>query len=126
MADELVPAIVRDGFSIRVEGTASYSLVLSGNADMEMLSVLGSFLAELHKKLRARRVASVRVDFRDLYFMNSSCFKSFIVWIASIKKLDVPDSYLVRFVTNPAFRWQARNIEAMQEFAPHVVVIEKT
>ena len=124
MDTELIPAVVREGFSIRIEGEGPYSVVLSGNADMESLPVLGPFLTELHSKLQSRRVAVVTVDLRDLYFMNSSCLKSFIIWIAGIKKLGPGDSYQVRFLTNPAFKWQDRNIEALQEFAPAIVVLE--
>jgi hypothetical protein len=123
MGNEMLDPVVREGFSIRVEGKGPYSLVVSGNADMEMLPALSPFLVEFHDRLRLKQPATVTVDFRDLYFMNSSCFKAFIVWISNIKKLDSSERYSVRFVTNAAFSWQVRNIEAIQEFAPDIVIV---
>ena len=59
------------------------------------------------------------VDLRELYFMNSSCFKALLIWIAAIKKLIPVNAYGVKFLTNPKQTWQRRNLRAMQEFAPN-------
>ena len=68
----------------------------------------------------------VEVDIRELYFMNSSCFKAFVTWIAEIAKLDAARRYQVRFLANSRLHWQRRNLAAMQSYAANVVVLDVT
>jgi hypothetical protein len=124
MTDLDLRAIQREGFSIELEREGSPSLKLSGTADMEMLPELGPLLTELHAELCLGEVREVTVDFRGLGFMNSSCFKCFITWIASIAKLEPERRYRVRFLTNPKFPWQRRSLEAIRAFAPALVRVE--
>lgn len=115
------PAVVREGFTLAVDHQKSIYLRLSGNADMEMVPVLGPYVQRLHNEILRVGAREVMVDLRELYFMNSSCFKALLMWIASIKKLIPDDAYNVQFLTNPKQTWQKRNLRAMQEFAPSIV-----
>ena len=124
MKDIDLRAIQREGFSIELEREGSLSLRVSGTADMEMLPELGPLLTELHSDLCLGEAREVTVDFRGLGFMNSSCFKCFITWIASIAKLEPERRYRVRFLTNPKLPWQRRSLEAMRAFAPALVRVE--
>jgi hypothetical protein len=99
-------------------------LKVSGTADIEMLPELGPLLTDLHSGLCRANAREVTVDFRGLGFMNSSCFKCFITWIASIAKLEPERRYRVRFLTNPKLPWQRRSLEAMRAFAPALVRVE--
>lgn len=123
MGEIIVPAIVRDGFALTVEHRGGVRLKLSGNADLEMLPVLGPFLLQLHDQVIHEGERQVTVDLRELYFMNSSCFKALIMWIASVSKLDSRAMYTVQFVSNPKLHWQRRNLDAMQAFAPSLVEV---
>jgi hypothetical protein len=95
-----LPAIVREGFSISVDTQDRIRLKLVGNADIEMLPVLGPYLREVHESVLRARAGSVEINVRELYFMNSSCFKVFITWIAAIGKLDPTQRYQLRFLAN--------------------------
>jgi hypothetical protein len=64
----------------------------------------------------------VRCDFRRLGFMNSSCFKSFVVWIDTVK--NAPIAYKISFLTDPNLHWQRRSLEALRRLAVNVVSIE--
>lgn len=121
-----LPAIVREGFSITVEAQERPRLKLVGNADMEMLPVLGPYLRNLHESVLTGGAPMVEVDIRELYFMNSSCFKAFVTWIAEIAKLDPAQRYQVRFLANSRLHWQRRNLAAMQSYAANVVVLDVT
>jgi hypothetical protein len=68
-------------------------------------------------------LAQVSCDFKQLAFMNSSCFKSFVVWIDRVKNL--PQPYQIRFVTEPSMQWQRRSLEALRRLATSVVIVEE-
>ena len=125
MSDLALPSVLMEGFSIAVEsGAPSVRLKVTGNADMEVCPVLGPFLLQLHTELCRVRASDVVVDWRELYFMNSSCLKGFITWVASITKLDCSDRYRVVFVSNPSLHWQRRSLEAIRAFAADVMEIQ--
>jgi hypothetical protein len=124
MKDIELPAVHREGFSIVLERGDPLLLKVTGTADMDMLPVLGPFLRDLHTALCRAQAAEISVDFRDLGFMNSSCFKCFITWIASIAGLDPARRYRTCFFSNPKLHWQRRSLEAMRAFAPALVRVE--
>ena len=119
-----IPVVRGDGFTLALHDGESMSLQVSGNADLEMLPQLGPFLKQVHSELCRARADFITVDLRELYFMNSSCLKSFITWVVSVSKLDTNSRYRIRFLSNSNLRWQQRSLESMQAFAPGLVDIE--
>jgi hypothetical protein len=67
-------------------------------------------------------VSEVTCDFRTLSFMNSSCFKAFVVWIDTVKNAKL--SYRIRFRTAPNMHWQRRSLEALRRLAVDVVSLD--
>jgi hypothetical protein len=124
MEDVVLPAIVREGCTIAVERGDPIRLKLSGNADMDIVQLLGPYLRQLHEHLCGADARLVVVDLRDLYFLNSSCFKAIITWIGSINSLGESQRYQVQFVTNPRLSWQKRNLQSILDFAPTIVVVK--
>jgi hypothetical protein len=125
MDDFAVPAIVREGFTIAVKSGDGFWVTLSGNADMEMVPLLGPYLSQVHEYLCRVGARSVVVDIRNLYFLNSSCFKAIINWIAAIDRLDPSQKYDVKFVTNSRLNWQRRNLRSILDFAPTIVAVQE-
>lgn len=120
-----IAPIVRDGFSIlAAERPDAIHVTFSGTGDMEATPVLGTYLKELHAEAVRLRVSEVAFDLNDLDFLNSSCFKAFVWWISIVGDMDDPDRYRVRFLSNPSLHWQRRSLEALENFAPEVVVVE--
>ncbi len=95
----------------------------SGNADMAAVEALSGFLSQLHEEATARSVGEVRFDFRDLHFMNSSCFKAFVTWIDRVSRAG-EQGYCIRFLTNPRWHWQRRSLDALRCLSPNVVRVE--
>jgi hypothetical protein len=115
----------------RTEFTASASLEggriqvrFVGNADMRSKDQLDQFLNQLHLEAMRCRAPEVVVDFQELEFMNSSCFKSFITWITSVQDLGPSGQYNIRFLSRPTLLWQKRSLHAMRCFAPDLLTIE--
>jgi hypothetical protein len=123
LATELQP-LVHTGFKLtpRLE---DYILIVdfSGNGDMSAVDPLGRYLKQVHQEAVSRKVTEVRFDFRDLYFMNSSCFKAFVTWIDQAARADMRP-YCICFLTNPRLHWQRRSLQALHCLSPSVVRVE--
>lgn len=100
------------------------SIVFSGSGDMKAIDLLAQYLKQVHERAMTEDIAEVRCDFHQLAFMNSSCFKSFVVWIDTVKSAGAP--YKIGFVTNPTLHWQRRSLEALRRLAVDIVSIEST
>lgn len=101
------------------------TLTLRGSAEMAVVDGLGPLLMRIHAQALALKVERVRVNLEQLQFMNSSCFKWFVSWLAQLQDLPDPKPYTVQFVSNPRFRWQRASLRALGCLAPDVVVAEE-
>jgi hypothetical protein len=111
---ELTAELASEGIDVRFVGTA----------DMHAIEPLDLYLASVHSVATERRVKRVRVDFRKLEFMNSSCFKSFVSWIGNVQDLAPSTRYQIEFQSNSQMHWQRRSLNALRCFAMDVVAIE--
>jgi hypothetical protein len=96
---------------------------LSGTADLRVTDSIEAILTRVHQKALELAVSEVQMDFRDLEFMNSSCFKSFVSWIGEVSDLTA-GQYRIRFLSNPSILWQRRSLHALSCFAAELVTIE--
>jgi len=97
-------------------------LRFSGSGDMNAISPLSTFLKQVHEEAVRLSVSEVSCDLKQLVIMNSSCFKSFVVWIDTVKNAE--HGYKIRFLTDPNLHWQRRSLEALRRLAANVVTIE--
>ena len=97
-------------------------LRFSGSGDMTAISALSQYLKQVHEEALRLSVSEVSCDLQQLVFMNSSCFKSFVVWIDTVKNTD--HGYRIRFLTDPNLHWQRRSLEALRRLAANLVTIE--
>lgn len=102
------------------DGLLAVSFV--GTGDVAAIEPLGAYLKRAHAEATRLGVSEVACDFRQLSFMNSSCFKAFVVWIDTVKNMERP--YRIRFLTDPAMHWQRRSLEALRRLAMNVVTLE--
>jgi hypothetical protein len=105
------------------EGTA-ITVTFKGNADIRAKDPLEAFLVKLHGEAQRLGAKSVAVDFRELQFMNSSCFKSFVSWIGGVQELPADRQYNIRFLSNAEMLWQRRSLHALRCFAVDLISIE--
>ena len=91
----------------------------SGTGDMNAIALLSEYLKQVHLEALRLNVVEVSCDLQKLVFMNSSCFKSFVVWIDTVKNAPAP--YQIRFLTDPRLHWQRRSLEALRRLAVNVV-----
>jgi anti-anti-sigma factor len=119
-----VLTITRDDFAVAAhcEGrviTAS----LKGNADHAAVELVEVLLDRIHTDARTLDVNQVVIDLRQLEFMNSSCFRHFIGWIATIQELDQGRRYDVKFLSKPSYHWQRRSLQSLRSFAVDLISV---
>jgi hypothetical protein len=101
---------------------AKVNITFSGTGDGAAIELLGGYLKQVHAEAERLNVNEVRCDFRKLSFMNSSCFKAFVMWIDTVK--NSARTYQIRFLTDPQMHWQRRSLEALRRLATSVVSVE--
>lgn len=100
------------------------SLSFAGSADSRSQSAVEAMLGCVHSEALRLGVREVAVDFRDCDFVNSSCFKAFVVWLEQIQELEADAQYHLRFYSDETKAWQRRSLQALSCFAIELVHIE--
>lgn len=108
----LVPSLQSDVIGVRFAGTG----------DLDAIETLSSYLPRVHEQAVTHQVREVQFDFRELEFMNSSCFKAFVTFIDTAKTLGT--AYRICFMTTTKHYWQRRSLEALRRLAMGLVVIQ--
>jgi hypothetical protein len=98
-------------------------LRVTGNGDMAAAEPLDRYLKLVHKEALRVRVKEVAVNLCELYFMNSSCLKSFVTWIDTLSTV-VDRRYKIRLIGSPKLVWQRRTLDVLQRLGPSVVNLE--
>jgi hypothetical protein len=98
------------------------TITFAGTGDVAAIELLSDYLKRVHAEAERLALSEVTCDFRQLSFMNSSCFKSFVVWIDTVKS--AAHGYRIRFLTDPGMHWQRRSLEALRRLATGVVSVE--
>lgn len=96
----------------------------SGTADLEARADLERYMNKLHDEAVRLTASKVVIDLRELEFMNSSCFKIFVSWLAKVRDLTPAQQYRIDLLSNPSLLWQRRSLAALSCFAVDLVKIE--
>lgn len=103
---------------------AGITVRFSGTADLSAREQLESLLLRLHAEAQRLGVSEVAVDFRQLEFMNSSCFKGLVGWLTGVQDLEADKQYRIRLLSKPELLWQRRSLHALRCFAVDLISIE--
>jgi hypothetical protein len=121
-----LPTLTGSGLMIADAALAESSIAVTftGTADTETRADLDRFVKQLHGEALRLRVSTVVIDFRDLEFMNSSCLKILVSWLAQLRDLPSDQQYRIKIRSNPNLLWQRRSLAALSCFAVDLVTIE--
>ena len=97
---------------------------MNGNADSLVRDVLERFLRELHNEACRVGISEVKLDIRELYFLNSSCMKLLVTWFTSLRELDSAKQYRVVVHSSPKLHWQRRSFDALRYIADGLVTVQ--
>jgi hypothetical protein len=126
MAEEVVTVGGADFKGRATKEGTTFQLSLKGNADYAALDALESLLNRSHSEAIRFGIKEVVIDLRELEFMNSSCFKCFLSWIAEIQELDEESRYKVVFQSSSKMHWQKRSLHSLRCFAVELISINET
>src|SRR5690348_3313437 len=113
-----IPEVVQQGFAFRATlDDAGLTFLLTGSADARATSELAGFVRHMHTEARRLGVSEVIVDLHGCRFMNSSCFKAFLGWLAAIGDQPPEGRYRLRFSWDDDSYWQRRGLQALKAYA---------
>ncbi len=107
------------------DGT-KFNVVLKGNADYAALDALQMLFNRAHAEAVRLGAKQIAVDLRELEFMNSSCFKCLLTWIAEIQELDIERRYKVEFLSSSQLQWQKRSLSSLRYFAADLISVTES
>lgn len=110
--------------TLTAAGGADLLLTLKGNAEHDAREQLPGVLAKLDETAMSKQSKQVEVDFRQVEFMNSSCFKEFVAWLSRIKTRNDAGQYHVLLHSSAQIRWQRASMHALSCFASDVVEVK--
>ena len=128
MSLEGVPPIKVEGLTIqaRPHGATAAVLELAGTLALrDPTPLLAPFFERLHAVMIATERRQLTVDMRELRFMNSSSFKSFVRWIKINDALPADRRYAIHFLLSATHHWQEVSIHAMRCFSMEAISVEK-
>ena len=124
MSDPALPELrCRDLVGTTAQESGDLIVRLVGTADSRFTDDLSRFVVSAQQVALATAPSRVVIDFRELEFMNSSCFKSFVNWLQNLLELEPERQYRIRFLQDPDKHWQARSLKALSCFAADLVEI---
>jgi hypothetical protein len=107
------------------EESSQLAVRLGGHADLpEAVEALSALWMRVHSRALDLKAPVVTVDLRPLEFMNSSCFRTFVVWLSHLSQSRDDERYRVRFLADATRYWQRRGLRALSAFARDVVTVE--
>jgi hypothetical protein len=109
-------------FSVTHETTGDRVVVrLNGNADSKVAKAFERYLERLHDLAVGAKLRVVVLDFRELYFLTSSCIKCLTDFIRRDMATEPASQYRIRLLTTPALRWQEKSFDVLCQLAPLLV-----
>ena len=127
MSDPLFPPLRVAELTVDVDYFARQSVItvrFAGNADLKATDAVRQLIGQVHPEAQRLAVTSVRVDFRELEFMNSSCLKAFVIWLQALQEDESGHRYRIVFQADAARYWQERSLSALSCLAPEWVDVE--
>jgi serine/threonine protein kinase len=117
--------IAIDGLTVEASHAGDeITVTLRGNAEMTAASKVSACLDRLHAEAVRTGAERMTFDFRELYFMTSSCLKCFANLLAADAELEASQRYLIRFLANRNLHWQRRSLEALYCVSTELVRVE--
>lgn len=115
--------MTREGHSI-VPKFEDRKLVLkmAGTFDMTSATALQIYLDQVQAEVRRRQTLELVVDVSEVYYLGSSCIKSFVTLTVGLSGGTA--GMLLRIITNPRLDWQERAFSVLARIAPGRVSVE--
>ena len=116
--------IKTENYSLEADGpTPQLRVRLKGTFDMTANPDLSLFLVSIEGEIKRQAAREITIDVSEVYYLGSSCIKSFVALIEALKKLDFHPQ--TRVLVSPRLDWHERTFSILARLAPASVTIEK-
>ena len=90
--------------SLQVDGNV---VTIHGEIDQVSPKLfLAPFFEEIHLAAEQENLHEVKVDIRELHFLNSAAVKEFIAWVFKRNRMPPDKKYVLNFVYDSSILWQ--------------------
>jgi anti-anti-sigma regulatory factor len=110
----------------QLEATASdgrLQIRLKGTFDMTATPDLSLFLVSLETEIQRLGVRELVIDVVEVYYLGSSCIKSFVALVEALKKVEGRPRAQV--LVNPRLDWHERTFSILARLSPSQVTLER-
>ncbi|MCG8571950.1 MAG: hypothetical protein MJB14_17585 [Spirochaetes bacterium] len=99
MQNKTIDNFIGEKFFIEVkENINSMNLVFNGELDMQdPETILSPFFHQVHEKMMKESFPRVNMDFKKLYYLNSSGIKTIIKWVHKVSRVEDKQRYQFDF-----------------------------
>lgn len=116
--------VTADSYSLEATEVATQvGIRLKGTFDMTATPDLSLFLVSIESEVKRLQFRDVVIDVVEVYYLGSSCIKSFVALIEGMKKFDFHPR--TRVLINPRLDWHERTFSILARLAPALVSLEK-
>jgi hypothetical protein len=107
--------------SLQVDGNV---VTIRGEIDQASpKTFLAPFFDEIHTLAEKENLHDVKVDIRNLLFLNSSAVKELIAWVLKRNRLPVGKKYVLEFIYDSSILWQRVTMPTLSQLDPDFVVL---
>ena len=111
MAELKVKSVKNSGIEIYTEGITIY---FSGSINHPHPGeFLEPFIQEVHKEIIANKIKGIKVDIKDLKFLNSAGIREFVDWVMQLNKLPDEKKYKIQFICSSRYKWQESSMSTL-------------
>jgi hypothetical protein len=107
--------------SLQVDGNV---VTIGGEIDQVSPKLfLAPFFEEIHVAAAQESLHEVKVDIRNLHFLNSAAVKELIAWVLKRNRLPPGKKYVLDFIYDSSILWQRVTMPTLSQLDPDFVVL---
>ena len=84
---------------------------------------LAPFFEEIHSAAVQEGLHELKVDIRELHFLNSAAVKELIAWVLKRNRLPPSKKYVLEFIYDSSILWQRVTMPTLSQLDPDFVVL---
>ena len=111
---------------VEIPDGGGVELRFTGNIDMrDPSSVLSPYYEQVHTEATANKMPEVRLDLRNLTYLNSSGILTLVKWIKRLQDTPADQRYKFHIIYSNDITWQRISILTISKMAGDVVQVSK-
>jgi len=84
---------------------------------------LAPFFEEIHLAAERENLHEVKVDIRELHFLNSAAVKELIAWVLKRNRMPPGKKYVLNFVYDSSILWQRVTMPTLSQLDSNFIVL---